>query len=379
MGQLFTDAERTEVWDRWQGGESMRSIAVGMKREASSIRTVLKATGGVRPVGRRRRAEHLKIEEREEISRGLAAGASMRSIARQLGRPASTVCREIARNGGVGRYRAHAADRAAVRRARRPKRCKLAVNPLLELLVTDKLIRWWSPEQIAGWLKAEHPNEPEMWVSHETIYLSLFVQSRGALRHELTQCLRTGRAMRHPRVKRNPTGKGQIRNPVMISERPAEADDRAVPGHWEGDLVMGKRLTAFGTLVERHSRYVMLFPLPEGNTAEQVRTALEATIQRLPDHLWRSLTWDQGKEMADHASFTIDTGIQIYFCDPKSPWQRGSNENTNRLLRQYFPRSLDMRTLTADELDAAAHSLNTRPRQTLNWMTPSQVLAQALH
>jgi IS30 family transposase len=379
MGQLFTEAERAEVWDRWQGGESMRSIAVGLKRESSSIRAVLKATGGVRPTGRRRRVEHLTVEEREEISRGLATGRSMRSIARQLGRPASTVCREIARNGGVGRYRAHVADRAADRRARRPKRCRLAANPLLELLVVDKLARWWSPEQIAGWLKAEHPNEPEMWVSHETIYLSLFIQSRGALRHELTQCLRTGRAMRHPRTKRNPTGKSQIRNPVMISDRPAEADDRAVPGHWEGDLVMGKRLTAFGTLVERHSRYVMLFPLPDGNTAEQVRTALEATIRRLPEHLWRSLTWDQGKEMADHASFTIDTGIQIYFCDPKSPWQRGSNENTNRLLRQYFPKSLDMSTLTAEQLDTAAHSLNTRPRQTLNWMTPSQVLAQALH
>lgn len=374
----FTEAERAEVWDAWQGGESMRSIAYRTKRGHASIRTLINSTGGVRPVGRRRRACHLSVEEREEISRGLAAGESIRSIARGLGRPASTVCREINRNGGPSRYRAQAADRAADRRARRPKRSKLAADPLLRLLVTDKLAKRWSPEQIAGWLKLEHPNEPEMWVSHETIYLSLFVQSRGALRHELTGHLRTRRAMRHPKTKRAETNKGRIRNPVMISERPAEAEDRAVPGHWEGDLVMGKRLTAIGTLVERHSRYVMLFPLPDGNKAHQVRAALESTIKRLPEHLWQSLTWDQGKEMADHAQFTIDTGIQIYFCDPRSPWQRGSNENTNGLLRQYFPRGTDMAALTIDQLDAAAHSLNTRPRQTLDWMTPSQVLAQAL-
>ncbi len=378
VGRRFTEAERCEVWDRWQGGESMRSIAVGMNRGSASIRTMIESTGGVRPKGRRRRAEHLTVEEREEISRGLAAGESIRTIARWLGRSPSTVCREINRNGGRRRYRAQAADRSADRRACRPKLSKLASDPLLRLLVQAKLAQWWSPEQIAGWLKTEHPDEPEMWVSHETIYLSLFVQSRGALRHELTRALRTHRAMRHPLKKRTPTGKGKIRNRVMISERPAEVEDRAVPGHWEGDLVMGKGLTAIGTLVERHSRYVMLFPLPNGNTAEQVRTALEATIKRLPEHLWRSLTWDQGKEMADHARFTVDTGIQIYFCDPRSPWQRGSNENTNGLLRQYFPKGTDMTTLTTDQLDAAAHSLNTRPRQTLDWMTPSQVLNQAL-
>ncbi len=378
MGRRFTEDERCEVWDRWQGGESMRSIAVGMNRGSASIRTMIQSTGGVRPKGRRRRAEHLTVEEREEISRGLAAGESMRTIARWLGRSPSTVCREINRNGGRRRYRAQAADRAADRRACRPKRSKLGSDPLLRLLVQAKLAQWWSPEQIAGWLKAEHPDEPEMWVSHETIYLSLFVQSRGALRHELTRALRTHRAMRHPLKKRTPTGKGKIRNRVMISERPAEVEDRAVPGHWEGDLVMGKGLTAIGTLVERHSRYVMLFPLPDGNTAELVRTALEATIKRLPEHLWRSLTWDQGKEMADHARFTVDTGIQVYFCDPRSPWQRGSNENTNGLLRQYFPKGSDMAALTTSDLDAAAHSLNTRPRQTLDWMTPSQVLNQAL-
>jgi IS30 family transposase len=245
-------------------------------------------------------------------------------------------------------------------------------------VVEEKLVEWWSPQQISGWLQRTYPGNREMWVSHETIYLSLFVQGRGALRHELTRCLRTRRAIRRPRTKRAPTGKGQIRQPVMISERPAEAADRAVPGHWEGDLLMGKRQTAIGTLVERQSRYVMLFPLPEGNTGEAVRTALAATIGRLPEHLWRSLTWDQGKEMAQHAQFTIDTGIQIYFCDPKSPWQRGSNENTNGLLRQYFPKGTDMAALTQHQLDEAAHSLNTRPRQTLGWMTPSHKLAQVL-
>jgi len=378
MGRRFSDVERSEVWDRWQDGESMRSIAYDLKREGSSIRTMIRSTGGVRPKARQRRAEHLRFEEREEISRGLAAGESLRSIARRLGRAPSTVSREVAPNGASLRYRARSADRSADRRACRPKQSKLVSNPLLRLVVQEKLDEWWSPQQIAGWLKTEHPNRPEMWVSHETIYLSLFVQSRGALRKELTEHLRTHRAMRHPRKKRNPTMKGKIRNPVMISQRPAEVADRAVPGHWEGDLVMGKRMTAIGTLVERHSRYVMLFALPDGNKAEQVRTALEATVKRLPDQLWRSLTWDQGKEMSDHARFTIDTGIQVYFCDPKSPWQRGSNENTNGLLRQYFPKGSDMAALTSTDLDAAAHSLNNRPRQTLGWMTPSQILDQAL-
>ncbi len=375
----FSVSERCEVWDRWQGGESMRSIARGLGRGQASVRAMIEACGGVRPAGQRRAARHLSVEEREEISRGLSAGGSLRGIVRGLGRPASTVSREVARNGGRGRYRAHRADRAALRRARRPKACKLAANAALRLVVEDKLAVWWSPQQIAGWLRETHPSDPEMWVSHETIYLSLFVQGRGALRHELTACLRTRRAIRRPQTKAKPSGKGQIREPVMISQRPAEVADRAVPGHWEGDLVMGKRQTAIGTLVERHSRYVMLFALPDDHRAESVRNALAATVKRLPEHLWRSVTWDQGKEMAQHTQFTIDTGIQIYFCDPKSPWQRGSNENTNGLLRQYFPKSTDMATLTTDQLDAAAHSLNTRPRQTLNWLTPSQVLAQAMH
>jgi IS30 family transposase len=248
----------------------------------------------------------------------------------------------------------------------------------LRAIVEELLADRWSPQQIAGRLRRTYPDDEEMHVSHETIYLTLFIQARGGLKRELTQHLRTRRANRRPAVKRAPSGKGQIVDPIMISERPPEVEDRAVPGHWEGDLIMGKRQTAIGTLVERWSRYVMLFPLPDGKNAESVRVALEATVQHLPQHLWQSPTWDQGKEMAQHAQFTIDTGAQVYFCDPKSPWQRGSNENTNGLLRQYFPKGTDMALLTQADLDAAAHSLNGRPRQTLNWMTPSQKLAEAL-
>ncbi len=374
----FTELEKVEVWDRWQGGEAMRSIARRLGRESSSVRTMIEDCGGVRPVPRRRDPRHLSVMEREEISRGIATGDSLRRIAARLGRAPSSVCREVIRNGGRRRYRALGADRAALRRACRPKAAKLAVNTKLREVVEEKLTEWWSPQQISGWLIDAYPGVEEMWVSHETIYLSLFVQGKGALRHELTRCLRTRRAIRRPATKRAPTGKGQIVDPVMISERPAEVEDRAVPGHWEGDLLMGKRMTAIGTLVERATRYVMLFSLPDGNTAESVRTALAATIQRLPEHLWRSLTWDQGKEMAQHARFTIDTGVQVYFCDPKSPWQRGSNENTNGLLRQYFPKGTDMAALTQADLDAAAHSLNNRPRQTLGWKAPSQKLAEVL-
>jgi IS30 family transposase len=316
--------------------------------------------------------------EREEIFRGVAAGDSLRMVAARLGRAPSTISRELARNGGRVEYRAHRADRTAVRRARRPKPSKLAENHELRRVVEAKLGEWWSPEQVAHWLKRTYPDHQEMWVSHETIYLSLFIQGKGALRRELAECLRTGRAYRRPKTKRAPSGKGQIVDPVMISERPAEVEDRAVPGHWEGDLLMGKRQTAIGTLVERHTRYVMLFPLPGGNTAEAVRTALAATVQRLPEHLWKSLTWDQGKEMAEHAQFRIDTGVDVFFCDPKSPWQRGTNENTNGLLRQYFPKGTDMSALTQEDLDTAAHSLNGRPRQTLDWMSPSEKLAEVL-
>ena len=374
----FTEAERVEVWDRWQAGDANRLIGRDLGRSAASIRAFVESWGGVRPAPRRRSLHHLSLLEREEISRGVAAGESMRCIAVRLGRAASTISRELARNGGRHRYRAHHADRTAWRRARRPKPSKLAENPVLRAVVEEKLEEWWSPEQVVLWLKRTYPDNEEMYVSHETIYLSLFVQGKGALRRELTECLRTGRAYRRPKVKRAPSGKGQIVDPVMISERPAEVEDRAVPGHWEGDLLMGRRQTAIGTLVERHTRYVMLFPLPDGNTAEAVRTQLAATVQRLPHHLWQSLTWDQGKEMAQHAQFSVDSGVDVYFCDPKSPWQRGTNENTNGLLRQYFPKGTDMSQLTQADLDKAAHSLNGRPRQTLDGMTPSEKLAGVL-
>ena len=374
----FTDAEVVEVWDRWQAGDANRLIGRDLGRSAGSIRAFVESWGGVRPPARRRSERHLSLVEREEISRGVAAGDSLRSIGVRLGRAASTISRELARNGGRSNYRAHRADRAALRRARRPKPSKLAENPELRGVVEEKLEEWWSPQQVVLWLKRTYPDNQEMQVSHETIYLSLFVQGKGALRRELTDCLRTGRAYRRPKTKRAPSGKGQIVDPVMISESPAEVEDRAVPGHWEGDLLMGKRQTAIGTLVERHTRYVMLFPLPDGNTAESVRSQLAATVQRLPEHLWQSLTWDQGKEMAQHAQFSIDSGVDVYFCDPRSPWQRGSNENTNGLLRQYFPKGTDMAALTQADLDKAAHSLNGRPRQTLDGMTPSEKLAEAL-
>ena len=378
MSKRFTEAEIAEVWERRKAGEPTRSIARRLGRNGSSIRRLFEDAGGVRPAPRRRAERHLTLLEREEISRGVAAGESLRVIASRLGRAPSTVSREVVRNGGRSEYRAHRGDRAAWGRARRPQRCKLATNPALREAVQDKLAVRWSPQQISGWLRHTYPSDEAMHVSHETIYLSLFIQARGGLKRELAQHLRTRRVNRRPQGKRPPSGKGQIVDPVMISERPAEVEDRAVPGHWEGDLLMGRRQTAIGTLVERWSRYVMLFLLRDGHSAEAVRTALAATVQQLPEHLWESLTWDQGKEMAQHAQFTIDTGIQVYFCDPKSPWQRGSNENTNGLLRQYFPKGTDIAALTQHDLDFAAHQLNGRPRQTLNWMTPSEKLAEAL-
>jgi IS30 family transposase len=317
------------------------------------------------------------MAEREEISRGMAAGHSYRRIATDLGRAPSSVSREIARNGGPKRYRAQAADVAAYRRARRPKPSKLVLVPRLRAVVEDRLAHRWSPEQIAAWLGRTYPDDPEMRVSHETIYLRLFVQTRGALRRELTRHLRSGRAMRFPRTKRLPQGRGRIRDMVSISERPALVGDRAVPGHWEGDLLLGKHPTAVGTLVERTSRYVMLFSLPHGYGAEQVRSALARTIVTLPDHLRRSLTWDQGPEMAEHVRFTVDTGVAVYFCDPHKPWQRGSNENTNRLLRQYLPKGSDFLQATKNQLNAIAAELNGRPRQTLEWRTPAMVFMEA--
>jgi IS30 family transposase len=317
--------------------------------------------------------------EREEISRGVAAGLSLRAIASGLGRAPSTVSREVAAHGGRRGYRAAPADQSAWARARRPQTCKLANHPALSVIVSEKLkAQQWSPEQIAGWLKTTYPDDPEMQVSHETIYRTLFIQSRGALRRELTAHLRTGRVIRRPAGTRLPDGRGGRPGILNISERPAEADDRAVPGHWEGDLVFGKRMSPAATLVERSTRFVMLVALPDGHKADLVAEALAAKITTLPAALTRSLTWDQGHEMAQHVRFTQETGIQVYFCDPKSPWQRGSNENTNGLLRQYLPRTLDFRTLTQADFDAIADKLNGRPRQTLAFKTPSQALAEVL-
>ena len=377
MGR-FSELEKAELWDRFEAGESLRSISRRLGRAPSSVRTHVVAAGWRRPVPAGDWCVlRLSFSEREEISRGLAGGQSLRCIARRLGRSASTVSREVAGNGGRTAYRDARAHRASRRRAHRPKPAKLATHPRLSAVVEERLSLWWSPTQISRWLAWAYPGDEEMRVSHETIYQSLFIQGKGALRKELSQCLRTGRAVRRPQGRPGST-KGQIRDMVMIPQRPAEVEDRAVPGHWEGDLIMGKRQTAIGTLVERHTRYVMLFGLPDGNTAQAVRTALAATIQRLPEHLWASLTWDQGKEMAQHTQFTVDTGVQVYFCDPKSPWQRGTNENTNGLLRQYFPKGTDLSQHSQHDLDQAAYSLNTRPRQTLKWMTPSDKLAEAM-
>ena len=320
----------------------------------------------------------LSLREREEISRGLAAGESRRSIARRLGRSPSTIVREVARNGDARRYRAWVADRAALAGARRPKVAKLASCPRLRAVVESKLEVRWSPQQISGWLVTEFPDDPEMRVSHETIYLSLFVQARGALRKELTRFLRSKHTTRRPRGHSVMNGQGQLRATLNIRERPAEANDRAVPGHWEGDLLMGKRMHAMATLVERKSRFVMLVALPDGHSADLVAEALATKITELPEQLRRSLTWDQGKEMAAHARFTIDTDVPVYFCDPRSPWQRGSNENTNGLLRQYFPKRSEIAHYTQAELDAVAAELNDRPRQTLGWRSPSQALDEAL-
>jgi IS30 family transposase len=375
----FSPEDRQTIWDMREAGVPVKRIARHLGRQNSSLRKFIAGAGGTRPTARERSDLRLSLEEREEISRGLAAGYWIRAIGEALGRSPSTVCREVNANGGPKKYRALVADRAACRRVLRPKRAKLAQCRRLRGVVERKLEAKWSPQQISAWLASQYPDHPEMQVSHETIYQSLFVQSRGALRKELHSCLRSGRAMRRAKAyTKGNVGQGQLKNMVMISERPAEVKDRAVPGHWEGDLIFGKKMTSIGTLVERHSRYVILLKLPNGHGAESVRKAMTKRILTLPAQLRRSITWDQGKEMAEHVRFTVETGVQIYFCDPKSPWQRGSNENTNGLLRQYLPRSSDLSQCTQRELDAIARSLNTRPRQTLGWMTPSQAFAEAV-
>ncbi len=377
--QRLSPADIEEIWSRLRSGHSVKPTARALGMPTATVRDYLVRCGGIRPDPRHRAAGRLSLEEREEISRGLAAGLSLRAVALGLGRSPSTVSREVASNGGPRHYRATVADRQAWAKATRPKVCKLATNPVLAGIVTDKLQHRWSPQQIAGWLKLTYPDGPGMHVSHESIYRTLFVQSRGALRKELTAYLRTGRVIRRSHGVRLPDGRGVRPGIVNISERPAEVEDRAVPGHWEGDLVFGRGMSPVATLVERSTRYLLLVGLPAGNhKADTVADALAAAVQHLPKHLAKSLTWDQGHEMAAHKRFTHETGIDVYFCDPKSPWQRGSNENTNGLLRQYLPRRLDFRTLTQDDLDAIALELNDRPRQTLGFKTPSQALAEVL-
>lgn len=367
----YSEAQRATMWERWQRGETLHDIARLFDRGHSSIHRIIAESGGIRPRQRRRSRLALTLREREEISRGLVAGRSIRSIAGSLWRAPSTVSREIRRNGGRRRYRANAADQAAWTQAQRPKRCKLVENRALARTVASKLKQLWSPEQIAGWLKRTYPGD-EHRVSHETIYRSLFIQARGALRKELLQHLRSQRGMRRARKQSlKGKGQGQIAGAVSIRERPASAEDRAVPGHWEGDLIFGSRNSQIATLVERHTRYVMLVKV--GNKdSETVINALVKQAQELPTELYKSLTWDRGSEMHLHRRFTLATDINVYFCDPQSPWQRGSNENTNRLLRQYLPKGTDLAVHSQAQLNAVARQLNERPRKTLDYETPAE-------
>jgi IS30 family transposase len=373
-------AGKKELWERWKAGESISDIARALQKAPGSIHGRIEATGGFSPPEQRRRGCALTPSEREEISRGLATGASLRAIAARLGRPASTVCREVNRNGGRRDYRAQKkAEERASKRARRPKRCLLAIDDRLRDLVAAKLKADWSPQQISGWLKREYPDDEAMRVSHETIYRTLFVQARGALKRGLLAHLRSRRMMRRSRrASRRGQPRGQIKEAVSISERPPEAEDRAVPGHWEGDLLAGSRNTHVATLVERSSRFVMLVRV-DGKDTESVVKALGEQIRRLPKKtMMATLTWDRGPEMAAHKSFTVATDVSVYFCDPKSPWQRGTSENTNRLLRQYLPRRTDLSVYDQADLDLIALKLNTRPRKTLGYSTPAATLAETV-
>jgi IS30 family transposase len=368
----YTAAQKAEMWDRWQKGETLHSIARLFDRHHTSVRGILAATGGIRPPERRRSRLALTLAEREEISRGIARDLSLRAIAVRLGRAPSTISREVSRNGGLQRYRASQADQAAWDRAHRLKPCKLVTNCALARIVAKKLRRLWSPEQIAGWLKCAYPNDESCQVSHETIYKSLFIQARGALKKELLQHLRSKRVIRRSRhASLKGEGLGQITDTVSIRERPASVEDRAVPGHWEGDLIFGTHNSQIATLVERHTRYVMLAKV-NGKDTETVINALIRQAHKLPRELYKSLTWDRGSEMADHQRFTLATDITVYFCDPQSPWQRGSNENTNGLLRQYFSKGTDLSVHSQAKLNAVARQLNERPRKTLNYETPAE-------
>jgi IS30 family transposase len=375
---FYTEAQKAIMWERWRKGESLHDIARLFDRHHSSIGAILSESGGIRPPQRVRSSRSLSLSDREEISRGVIAGRSMRSIAVSLGRAISTVSREIRRNGGCQDYRANSADQEAWKRAQRPKSCKLAQNRALARIVAQKLKKLWSPEQIAGWLKCTYPDDENYQVSHETIYRTLFIQARGALKRELLQHLRRTRGMRRSRHHTQKTDThGRITNTISISERPASVEDRAVPGHWEGDLLFGSKNSQIATLVERQTRYVMMAKVNSKDT-ETVINALVKHAHQLPRELYTSLTWDRGKEMADHQRFTLATDIQVYFCDPQNPWQRGSNENTNGLLRQYFPKGMDLSVHSQAKLNAVARQLNERPRKTLDYETPALRFSQCV-
>ncbi len=365
-------SQKEDMWRRWKLGESHSDIGRALGKQAASIHGSIRIHGGIAPVPRKRSSRALRWQEREEISRGIAAGCSLRSIAHSIGRAASTVSREIARNGGPRKYRANIADEAAWNRARRPKPCRLKVASRLRRAVAVKLRKNWSPEQISGWLKREYCGDDTMQISHETIYRTLYIQARGALKRELMAHLRTRRMMR--RSKKSTTRgqpRGQIIDAISISERPAEVEDRAIPGHWEGDLISGSNNTHIATLVERQSRYTMLIKL-NGKDTKTVVNALIKQVRRLPSELRLSMTWDRGTEMARHKDFSIATGFEVYFCDPQSPWQRGTNENTNRLLRQYFPKKTDLSPFSQADLNRVALQLNQRPRKTLGFASPAE-------
>jgi len=376
--RIFIDAECAELWRRYKAGESVLGIGRALSRGSSAVRRVLEGTGGIAPAERRRSPRVLSLVEREEVSRGVAAGYSIRAIARVLCRAPSTVSREVSRHGGRQLYRAANADLAAWEAALRPKPCLLAKNRELQRIVAVKLKEDWAPQQIAGWLKDEYPENPELWVSHETIYRSLFVQARGVLKKELIGHLRSKRSIRRSRhATARGEGRGEIVDAVSIRQRPPEIEDRAVPGHWEGDLVEGSRGTFIATLVERQSRFVIIVKVADKRT-QSVVTALIKAVRKLPVALRRSLTWDRGSELASHAQFTVATDVQVYFSDPSSPWQRGSNENTNGLLRQYYPKGMDLSGVSQAQLDTVARKLNTRPRETLHWKTPAHILGSSV-
>jgi IS30 family transposase len=373
----MTRADRLLVMELLSSGRSADEAGAAVGCTGRSVRRLVVRLGGVKARTRPRSPKRLSLEDREEIRAGLATDESFAQIARRIGRCASTVSREVNNNGGRGRYRAAAADGVAYRRSLRPKPCKLAQNRRLRERVEELLEERWSPQQVAARLRREFPDDPGMQVSHETIYQSLFVQARGALRKDLARCLRTGRTRRRARAR--PDGRGQLRDIVVISERPAEVADRAVPGHWEGDLIMGAaNRSAIVTLVERQTRYVLLARIGRDKTSPAVCEAIASQVLELPDQLARSLTWDRGREMADHAQFSVKTGLPVYFCDPHSPWQRGSNENTNGLLRQYFPKGTDLSHHSQEELDRVAAQLNGRPRETLGWDTPTERLTELI-